>query len=126
MITDVFLTILIIPINIFITTLQGITSVFDNIIPDQIFNSIQTVISYLGYFNGIFPIDTLIFCVATLINFHIAFYLFKILQYGISIIPFLGTNNKLPTVSDRTMQQELDDDQIRRWRGYVKKRGGRT
>lgn len=93
MLTGILFGILIIPVTLIVTILQGITSVFSTIVPDQVYNSIPTLISYLSYFEGIFPIDTLLFCVYSLAVFYIAYYTVKIILWAWGLVPFLGSSN---------------------------------
>lgn len=93
MLTDILLTFIIMPLQIMSTILTGITSFFSSIVPNQIYSAIDTAISYLGYFNGIFPVDTLIFCIATLATFYTAYYTIKVILWLWGFVPFVGSGN---------------------------------
>lgn len=93
MIGDLILILLQIPLSIILAFLTGLTNFYSSIVPDGVYTSIQTLISYLGYFSGIFPVDTLVLCINFLINFFLAFYTVKIILYIWNLVPYLSTNN---------------------------------
>lgn len=83
-------------LTIILSFLQGITLVFSSIVPNQIYTAIAAAVNYLGFFQGVFPIDTLIFCLSTLAIFFTAFYFVRIGLFVWSLVPFLGTRAELP------------------------------
>lgn len=125
MIFDIIFILLLIPLNIIVTFLQGITNFFSAIVPDSVYNSINLLINYLGMFQGIFPIDTFLACTSTLMIFFGAFYTVKIALWVWSKIPYLGTpdtiaeGNVLDLRSSSNSRNTLD---LRRRAGGSKKR----
>lgn len=128
MLTDIFLLLVSIPLQVILAVLGGISSIFTTVVPDGVFTSINTLFGYLGYFNSVFPIDTFAECALALTTFFYFYYIVKIALWAWSLVPWLGNGhiNQLPTLSDKAQQQMLDNDQERRWRNYVKRKVNRS
>lgn len=78
--------------------MKAISDQFTTILPDELFEGVLTIISYFGYMNGVFPIDTLFFCLGVLCSFYIAWYTYKIAMWVWSMLPYIGKSeaNQVP------------------------------
>lgn len=90
MIPDIFFVIVLIPLTVINTVLTAITAQFTNFIPDQIYTSITTLLSYLGILQGVFPIDTFFICLNTLLVFFLMMYTIKVAVFIWHFVPWIG------------------------------------
>lgn len=59
-------------------------------IPDNVETSITYFIGFLGYANGIFPVDTLLQALGTLFLFEFAWYSLKLILFVFALTPWFG------------------------------------
>lgn len=69
-------------------------------IPNQVESSIEYVMSYLAYFQGIAPMDQVLDAIGFYLVFLTLYYTVKIILWGISHIPWLGKHTTVPKVGD--------------------------
>lgn len=98
MITDIFFIIIVIPIDIVLAFLQGLTNVFSNIVPDAVYNAFTFFIGYAKYFNGVLPVEQILLAVYTLCIFWSVLYMVRIVQWVMAHVPWIGGNVQLPKV----------------------------
>lgn len=98
MIFTIFLLFITAVIKIIIGFFSFASTLFSFTVPLGFTNGINYFIGTLGYFNGIFPIDTLLLVISFIIGFLELYYFIKILIALWAIIPFIGRNFIFPTI----------------------------
>lgn len=88
MITDILLTIA----TGIVFALANIFSAISLAIPTQIQSAILYFTGYLNYFRGVFPVDSFIQVCSFLLLFWSTVYLFKVVLFGYSLMPWVGRN----------------------------------
>ena len=91
MIVAIFYTIAGSVLNLISFLLSGI----DLIIPDAFIEASNLILGYVLNFQSIFPVDTLLICLSTILTAWLAIYSIKIILWIIGFIPSIG-NKKLP------------------------------
>ena len=76
--------------------LSSIFGVIEFFIPDAFSDAIAYVVSYLGYWQGIFPISTMLSAVATFVTFLTGYAIVKLVLWGYHLIPGIGKKTSLP------------------------------
>jgi len=70
--------------------LAALLGTFTFLIPQSVFDSWTTLISYARIFNGVFPVDTLFSVLNTWITFITGFYTIRFSLWISEKIPFIG------------------------------------
>lgn len=98
MITDFLFLIIHLIFSVLFPILKAVSDQFSNLIPNSLYTSINTLVTYFGYFNGAFPVDTLFVCIGILMSFYIAWYTYKVFMWVWSLLPHIGKSeaNQLP------------------------------
>lgn len=99
--------------SLMLSLIAQLFSLLNFVIPSQIADSVIYFISFLAYVKPIFPIDTLMQSVGVVLSFYALIYVLKIILWAYAMLPWVGKEIPLPTIS-----QEGRPDMIQR--GYYR------
>jgi len=87
-------------------------------IPQGFIDSINWIVGFFSYGNGIIPMSTLLLCGLWLLGVFILKYKINLFLHTLfPFIPIIGKRVDLPSVSDRAIAQHKQFEQVKKGRG---------